>query len=157
MNAEVGAFCSLSWNVSVGGGDHDTSRVTTHSFLYNERDSDLRPSALPPVYDRLSRDVIVGSDVWIGSGATVLRGVRIGHGAVVGASSLVNRDVGPYEVWAGVPARKIRDRFPPDVRTELLRLKWWDLEDSQIRKLFPILSAVPELQALRNLNESATE
>lgn len=92
MHAEVGAFCSISWNVSVGGADHDYRRIAQHSFLYNEHDK-LRPSDEQPPYNRFDRPLKIGHDVWIAAGAVVTRGVEIGNGAVIGANSVVRLGV----------------------------------------------------------------
>lgn len=78
--------------------------------------------------------VAVGNDVWIGAYSTLADGVTIGDGAIVGACSLVLRDIPPYEVWGGVPARKIRDRFDPSHRDGLLRLAWWNRDFDWIKR-----------------------
>lgn len=75
----------------------------------------------------------IGNDVWIGAGAQVLSGVSIGDGAIVGAGAIVTRDVPPYAIVAGNPARHIRYRFAPDVIDELLRLQWWDWSEERLR------------------------
>ena len=71
-------------------------------------------------------DTVVGNDVWIGNGATIMQGITIGDGAIIGTNSLVSRDVEPYTVVGGNPAREIRKRFDPDTIAFLLQLKWWD-------------------------------
>lgn len=69
---------------------------------------------------------MIGNDVWIAAGAQVLRGVKVGDGAVLGGGTIVTKDVPPYEIWAGVPARKIGQRFPDEIIVELMEIKWWD-------------------------------
>lgn len=70
--------------------------------------------------------MMIGNDVWIAAGAQVLRGVKVGDGAVLGGGTIVTKDVPPYEIWAGVPARKIGQRFPDEIIVELMEIKWWD-------------------------------
>ena len=84
-------------------------------------------------------DVNIGNDVWIGYGATILSGVRIGDGAAVGARSVVTKDVEAYSIVAGNPARKVGSRFPDEVASRLLKIRWWDWEIDKIRKNIPLL------------------
>ncbi len=76
----------------------------------------------------------IGSDVWIGTGAVILSGVEIGHGAIIGAGSIVTRDVDPYAVVAGVPAKRKSWRFPETVRDQLLDVQWWEWSDKKISR-----------------------
>jgi len=100
MHAEIGAFCSISWGVSIGGADHDYTRMTQHSFLYNIYDK-IRPNDVTVPYDRFSAPVTVGNDVWIAAGAVITRGVTINDGAVIGANAVVTKDVPPYAIVGG--------------------------------------------------------
>jgi hypothetical protein len=83
----------------------------------------------------------IGNDVWIGGGVIVLQGTTIGDGAVIAAGAVVTRDVAPYAVVAGVPARVLKYRFSPEQVEYLLRLRWWDLPPAQLRELAPTLFA----------------
>jgi acetyltransferase-like isoleucine patch superfamily enzyme len=121
--ARIGRFCSIARQTVVGVSGKDMVRVTTHDFItspaYGRLTTEVRfPEQKPPT--------IIGNDVWIGIGAVVLRGVTIGDGAVIGANSVVVRDVPPYVVVGGNPARYIRHRFPPEQVAALLRIRWWD-------------------------------
>lgn len=153
MCADIGAFCSISWNVSIGGADHDYTRMTQHSFLYNEHD-DLRPENEDIIYDRFIEKLSIGSDVWIAAGATITRGVSIGHGAVVAANSVVTKDVPPYAIVAGSPAKIIKYRFENDVIDLLLKLKWWEWSQEKIKENYPYLSNKPNVSGLEKLLES---
>lgn len=127
---EIGAFCSIGPEVRVlGGGEHVTTRAS--SFPLNARLFDPKMRTGPDALDK--GPTRVGSDVWIGLGATILAGVVIGDGAVIGARSLVSRPVPAFAVVAGNPARLLRYRFEPEIRARLLALRWWDWSDQEIR------------------------
>ncbi|MBM6596109.1 CatB-related O-acetyltransferase [Microvirga pudoricolor] len=136
----IGRYCSIADKVEILlGGNHRTDWVTTYPF------SALRglwPTA-PETQDyHTSRgDVTIGSDVWLGSGAIILSGVTIGHGAVVAAGALVTKDVPPYAIVGGNPARVIRHRFDDATVAALLETAWWDLSPEQVAGLIPLLQS----------------
>ena len=125
-HAEIGKFCSISWNVSIGGANHDLSHLTTHPFPFLAK---FGLTEKTEQYDSFSEQLIIGNDVWIGSNVSILRGVTIGDGAVIGAGAVVTHDIAPYEIWAGVPAKRIGQRFDDVVVERLLQLKWYDLPE----------------------------
>ncbi|MBQ9229395.1 MAG: CatB-related O-acetyltransferase [Eubacterium sp.] len=138
-HCQIGSFCSISWNVSIGGANHDYSRITTHAFLYSGDFGLLGDEA--PLYDRFTDQCVIGNDVWIGCGATVCRGVTVGDGAVIAAGAVVTHDVAPYTIVAGVPAKPIKKRFSDDVIDLLLQSQWWTLPADVIRQNAALFSA----------------
>lgn len=140
---QTGKFCSIAANVRINALEHPMERVTTHKITYRPNeyfkffgvDQEFRER-------RRGKPVTIGNDVWIGHGAVVMPGVSIGDGAVVGANAVVTRDVAPYTIVAGVPARRIRDRFPSQVAARLSALCWWDWPAEKLAE------AIPDMQAL---------
>ena len=134
----IGKFCQIAAGVEfiMNGANHQMNALTTYPFyiLGWEQES-------PSMADLPNKgDTVVGNDVWIGQNVTVLPGVHIGDGAVVGAESVVARDVEPYTVVAGNPARLIRRRFAPALQALLERLRWWDRPLEEIARLIPLLT-----------------
>jgi acetyltransferase-like isoleucine patch superfamily enzyme len=122
--AQVGKFCSISWNVSIGGKDHDMTHVTTNSKWWFHK-LDTGTSIQMNEYEE-SGDCIIGNDVWISANAIILRDVVVGHGAVIGAGAVVTKDVEPYSIVTGVPARFVRKRFSEEIIASLLDIARWD-------------------------------
>ena len=148
MHASIGSFTSISWNVSIGGAEHDYSRMTQHSFLYNKVDN-IRPNSTSIPYDRFEKPLSVGNDVWIAAGAVINRGVKVGDGAVIGANSVVTKDVPPYAIVAGSPAKVLKYRFQQEVIDILLKIKWWDWPVEKIKENYIVLSQAPTVEKLK--------
>lgn len=132
VNCDIGSFCSIANSVIIGGGMHPIGWVSTSPVFYEGRDS-VRAKFSEHSRNRPKRTTI-GNDVWIGSRAIIKQGVVIGSGAVIGMGSVVTRDVAPYSVVGGCPAREIKKRFSDEVIENLLKSKWWEFNDQQLEK-----------------------
>ena len=131
----IGRYCSIAGSVSILlGGEHRPDWVTTYPFNV------LHPSAVHIVGHPATRgDVVIGNDVWLGQGAVILSGVTIGDGACIAGYSLVTKDVAPYAIVGGNPARLIRSRFPPEQVEALLRIAWWNWPEDELPRWFDLL------------------
>lgn len=137
-SVRVGNFVSIADDVVMTiGGSHPTEWLSTFPFRVHFG----QPGAFEDGMPATRGDIVVGSDVWSARGARILSGVHIGDGAVVGAYSVVGRDVRPYAIVAGNPAREIRRRFSDDQIGRLLRIRWWDWSDEEIARAIPLLSS----------------
>lgn len=133
----IGRYCSIGPNITLGEGEHPTNWLSTSPSQYTHGQFDFWPPEREAtkirrvVRNKTNSDdakgkVVIGNDVWIGGSATVRRGISIGDGAIVASQALVTRDVEPYSIVAGIPAKHIRYRFSPLVVKELMDLRWWD-------------------------------
>jgi phosphonate metabolism protein (transferase hexapeptide repeat family) len=132
--ARIGKFANIAANVRINATNHPVARATLHHFTY--RSGDYWPDADTDTdFFAWRRDnlVTIGHDVWIGHGATILPGVSIGNGSVIGAGAVVSKDVAPYMIVGGVPARPIRERFSRDIAARFERLAWWDWDHGRLR------------------------
>jgi phosphonate metabolism protein (transferase hexapeptide repeat family) len=124
--ATIGKFCSIAAHSRINPGNHPLDRVAMNHFTYRSSAYGLGDDD-PAFFDwRRSFRTTLGHDVWIGHGAVVMPGVTMGNGSVAGAGAIVTKDVPPFAIVAGNPARLLRFRFPPDVVDALLHIAWWD-------------------------------
>lgn len=135
----IGRFCQIGHGVEfvMNGANHQMNAVSTFPF-YTLPGWDMAPPAMDDL--PLKGDTVIGNDVWIGQNAVILPGVRIGDGAIIGASSVVGSDVPPYTIVAGNPARTLRKRFDEELTALLLELRWWDKSVEEINALIPLLT-----------------
>lgn len=134
INVEIGAFCSISSNVTVGLGHHPVDWVSTSCAFYDGRDS-ISKRLSKKSFDSYPKKTIIENDVWIGQNVTIMDGVKISSGAIIGTGAVVTKDVGPYEIWVGCPAKRIKTRLPEDIINRLLKSEWWKLPDEDLLKI----------------------
>lgn len=135
LHAKIGSFCSIANGVIIGGARHPMEYVSTSPVFLSHKDSVKAKFARHPY--RFVRQTTIGCDVWIGDRAMIKMGVTVGHGAVVGMGAVVTKDVAPYSIVVGNPARHIRYRFEPELIGELLALEWWNFDDEKLAGLGP--------------------
>ena len=134
INCEIGQFCSISDEVIIGGAEHPIDWVSTSPVFQNVKHSGPNKRFAKFEFDGVPR-TFIGNDVWIGVRVIVKAGVKIGDGAIVGAGSVVTKDVPPYAIVAGVPAKIIKYRFDTDTIERLNSSKWWSLSDDEIQRV----------------------
>ena len=125
---EIGKFCAISWDVTINAVSHPYSNLSISAFPYVPYVGDF-------VKERIQKysEVKINNDVWIGANAVIMPGVKIGNGAVIGAGSVVTKNVPDYAIVVGVPAKVIKYRFSEEIIKELLELKWWDWDKEVIK------------------------
>lgn len=139
-NVFIGRFSSIGRRVTIGAGGHYMTGVSTHPLLSGGKTRNTY-SEEEMIYLKICQEnptngvTMIGCDVWIGDGVIVMPGITIGHGAVIGANSVVTKDVPPYSIVAGSPAREIRNRFPQDIANKLIMTQWWEYSLEQLKSL----------------------
>ena len=141
--ASVGKFCSIAANTRINALGHPLERVTQHKITYRPNeyfrylgvDEDFR-------LRRQGKHVTICHDVWVGHGAVIMPGLTIGNGAVIGANSVVTRDVAPYTIVAGAPEQELKRRFSKGISERIERLAWWDWSEDRL------FDATPDMQAM---------
>ena len=136
----IGKFCQIASGVTfvMNGANHQMNCASTYPFyIFEGWGQKVPPLEMMPI----KGNIVIENDVWIGQNAVILPGVHISNGAIVGMNSVVGSDVPPYTIVAGNPAREIRKRFDSELTQLLLKLKWWDREISEIKKIIPILTS----------------
>ncbi|KQW97673.1 CatB-related O-acetyltransferase [Flavobacterium sp. Root420] len=143
VNTDIGSFCSIASNVCIGDSMHPIDWVSTSSVFYDVNDS-IKKKFSKHAFSDVKR-TIIGSDVWIGQNVLVKQGVVIGTGSIVGMGSVVTKDIPPYSIFGGNPARLIRYRFPVETIDKLLETTWWELDDDKIVSLAVDFNSPEEL------------
>ena len=147
IHADIGKFCSIAGETKIGMGTHTLDKISTSS-IFTEAKNGTKHSWVKESTVNPFRRVVVGNDVWIGVRTMVMGGVKIGDGAVIGAGSIVTKDIPPYAVAAGVPAKLIRYRFPQEQIDALLAHPWWNLPEDKLKeriKLFQNSENIDEI------------
>jgi chloramphenicol O-acetyltransferase type B len=141
LKLKIGKFCSIASGVSIMiGGEHPPDWITTYPFsaFFNNQ---VHKYTSPSTAERKNKDVVIENDVWLGKDCTIMSGVKVSNGAIIGNKALVTKDVPPYAIVGGVPAKIIKMRFEKHIVDSLLQIKWWDWEDEKILNAIHILES----------------
>ena len=145
-HASIGKFCSISWGVSISGGIHNYNLISPHPFIH------LKSFGLVESGEEIEKKkIIIGNDVWIGANATILPGIEIGNGAIIGAGSVVTKNVPDYAIAVGNPANVIKYRFCDEKIKLLKELCWWELPENIIKENIELFKHDFDLNDLKNL------
>lgn len=138
----IGKFCSIACGVKFlfNCANHTLKSLSTYTFPLFCEEWELEKSNVASAWDNKG-DIVIGNDVWIGSEAVILAGVKIGDGAIIGTRAVVTKDVPPYSIVGGIPAKVIRKRYSPDIIEQLLSLRWWDWTKDRIKRNLPFIMA----------------
>lgn len=148
LEATIGKFCSIGPNVLIAPGKHPTHTiVSTHPAIYSNPPYCLKNFS-PDDKHNPYRKVIIGNDVWICANAVITDGVTIGDGAIIAANAVITKNVEPYSIMAGIPAKHVRYRFEPEEITALLENKWWDRDIAWLEKNAPSLWNIKDYMEL---------
>lgn len=136
-NTEIGRYCSIADNVYIGLLQHSMDLLSTHPFQYLDASFATNYKDFPynPDLDPKNEKVIIGNDVWIGANVLIMSGVKIGDGAVIAAGAVVTKDIEPFAVVGGVPAKLIKHRFDNKIISKLLELRWWNLSIEKLENI----------------------
>jgi len=138
--ANIGKFCSISRHVNIGLSSHPINFLSTSPIFFSVNNATGHRWIEKDVYDDNPTSIIIGNDVWIGMNATITGGVTVGNGAIIAAHSVVTKDVPPYAIVGGVPAKIIRYRFNDLIISKLERIRWWDLPEVMLKKNISIFT-----------------
>lgn len=141
-NLIIGKFCSIACGAKFifTSANHAMDSLSTYPFPIFFEEWDLPVSEITTAWDNKG-DIVIGNDVWIGYEAVIMSGVHIGDGAIIGTRAVVTKDVEPYTIVGGIPARPIRKRFDRDTILKLESLQWWNLPYEQIKQLIPAIKS----------------
>lgn len=131
----IGKFCSIACGAKFifNCANHTLKSLSTYTFPLFFEEWDLPKSKVAASWDNKG-DIVIGNDVWIGYDAVIMAGVKIGDGAIIGTRAVVTKDVEPYSIVGGVPAKEIRKRFSPEVIEKLKTIQWWNWSQDKIKK-----------------------
>lgn len=150
----IGSFCSIAENQIIFlGGNHRSDWSTTFPFGHIFQEKFPAGEINGKGHPTTKGHVIIENDVWIGQGCTIMSGIKIGSGSILAAESTVVKDVKPYTIVGGNPAKTIRERFPKKIIKELLEIKWWNQSDERINRIIPLLQMPPNDEIIKLIKE----
>lgn len=150
--ADIGKYCSISWDTTIGAVEHPLTRISTSALTYKEEYGMVERDI---VYEQ--KETIIGNDVWIGCQVVIMSGVKIGDGAVIGAGAVVTKDIPPYAIAVGVPAKIIRYRVEEELIPRVERLKWWDWSKEDLKANIDVFEQELDREAIEKLERYKEE
>jgi acetyltransferase-like isoleucine patch superfamily enzyme len=132
VSTDIGKYCSIADFCLIGGASHPTTWVSTSPVFHTGKNI-FNKNFTKNFYNPYEKKTTIGNDVWLGHNCIVKSGVTISDGCIIGAGSILTKNTGPYEIWAGNPAKLIRKRFEESIIIELINIKWWEWPNSKIR------------------------
>lgn len=155
FSSKIGSFCAISWSVSIGGAAHGYENATCHGFISCKDFGML--SNENKGFDLYDKPVNIGHDVWIATGACINRGITIGNGAVIGANAVVTKNVPPYTIVVGCPAKPIKKRFSDDIICRLQNCEWWNLPEKSLKDNLALFSGKLDEYKLSKIEKICNE
>lgn len=146
--ADIGKYCSISWDVTIGAVEHPLTRISTAALTYKAEYNCIPKDVYYP-----QKRTVIGNDVWIGCNVVIKSGVKVGDGAVIGAGSVVIKDIEPYSIVAGNPAKEIRKRTDDELIERLLNLNWWNWSTADIKSNIELFDKDLSLDVISRLEE----
>lgn len=143
FNAKIGKFCSIASGVSIGPGIHKLDGISTHPVFYLNETPLIKKFSKEDLYE-VSKQTIIGHDVWIGERAILMDGISVGTGAVIAAGAVVTKDVAPYSIVGGVPARHLKFRFEMEEILVLLKSEWWNYSDKWMEENYKSFNKIDD-------------
>ena len=153
----IGKFCSIACGAKFifNCANHTLKSLSTYTFPLFFEEWNLPKSELASAWDNKG-DIVIGNDVWIGYDAVIMAGVTIGDGAIIGARAIVTKDIEPYSIVGGVPAKEIRKRFSPETIAQLQELQWWNWPVEKIQQAIPAIQS-GNIEALKTFYKEYKE
>ena len=132
---EIGKFSNIAAYCRINPGNHPMERPSLHHFTYRCKQFGFMDNDYPEFFNwRSIQKVIIGHDTWLGHGVIVMPGVTIGNGAVIGSGAVVTKNIPPYTIAAGIPAKVVRPRFPQEIASKIIKTAWWDWPFEKIKE-----------------------
>lgn len=134
----IGKYCSIACGAKFmfTSGNHNMTSLSTYPFPIFYEEWGLSGADITEAWDNHG-DIVIGNDVWIGYEAVIMQGVHVGDGAIIGTRAVVTKDVPPYTIVGGIPAKEIRKRFSEDIIAKLIKLQWWNWDDETVKNHLP--------------------